>query len=204
MYRAVSVLQNLFPLVRSLHPDCRHIRHCHCTAECLSDTGCCNIQVEGGRIKIHKKPGWVFGDTALLFQSPRTASIVATTPIELWAMDRRTFHKVLASLWINVFRTPLNVLIDKHTVCCRLTCKLPGWLLCPLAIIEPAAGNPKFCPGVCTMSVTALHICITSRCQILCGASLAAHTWSLGYERGICAVVDRSNAALMLVICICC
>lgn len=52
------------------------------------------VQVEGGRIKIHMKAGWVFGDTALLFQSPRSASIVATTAIELWAMDRRTFHKV--------------------------------------------------------------------------------------------------------------
>ena len=40
------------------------------------------------------KSGWVFGDTALLFQSPRSASIVASTPIQLWAMDRRTFHKV--------------------------------------------------------------------------------------------------------------
>ena len=50
--------------------------------------------MEGGKIKIHMKSGWVFGDTALLFQSPRSASIVASTPIELWAMDRRTFHKV--------------------------------------------------------------------------------------------------------------
>ncbi len=44
------------------------------------------------------KSGWVFGDTALLFQSPRSASIVASTPIELWAMDRRTFHKVSCPL----------------------------------------------------------------------------------------------------------
>lgn len=52
------------------------------------------LQVEGGKIKIHMKAGWVFGDTALLFQSPRSASVVASTAIELWAMDRRTFHKV--------------------------------------------------------------------------------------------------------------
>ena len=52
------------------------------------------LQVEGGKIKIHMKAGWVFGDTALLFQSPRSASVVASSSIQLWAMDRRTFHKV--------------------------------------------------------------------------------------------------------------
>ncbi|MEW5320291.1 MAG: hypothetical protein WDW38_011373 [Sanguina aurantia] len=37
------------------------------------------------------KPGWVFGDVALLFHSPRTASVVAKTNITAWAMDRKTF-----------------------------------------------------------------------------------------------------------------
>ncbi|KAK9812821.1 hypothetical protein WJX72_004332 [[Myrmecia] bisecta] len=50
-------------------------------------------KVEGNQTKIHKMPGWVFGDVALLFNSPRSASVVAATDITLWAMDNRTFMK---------------------------------------------------------------------------------------------------------------
>ena len=51
-------------------------------------------QVEGQKIIVHKTPGWVFGDIALLFNSPRSASIEAATNIQLWAMERRVFLKV--------------------------------------------------------------------------------------------------------------
>lgn len=50
-------------------------------------------QVEGHTVRIPQKPGWVFGDVALLFQSPRTASVVAKTNLVVWAMDRKTFLK---------------------------------------------------------------------------------------------------------------
>ena len=33
----------------------------------------------------------MFGDVALLFHSPRTASVMAKTNITVWAMDRKTF-----------------------------------------------------------------------------------------------------------------
>ncbi|GIL52865.1 hypothetical protein Vafri_8639 [Volvox africanus] len=49
--------------------------------------------VEGHTVRILQKPGWLFGDVALLFHSPRTASVVAKTNITVWAMDRRTFLK---------------------------------------------------------------------------------------------------------------
>lgn len=52
------------------------------------------LQVEGQKIIVHKTPGWVFGDIALLFNSPRSASIEAATSIQLWAMERRVFLKV--------------------------------------------------------------------------------------------------------------
>eukprot|EP00879_Flechtneria_rotunda_P001387 GHRR01001538.1.p1 GENE.GHRR01001538.1~~GHRR01001538.1.p1 ORF type:complete len:1213 (+),score=453.23 GHRR01001538.1:393-3641(+) len=50
-----------------------------------------HIRVEGNAVHIPQKPGWVFGDVALLFNSPRTASVMAATDVVLWAMDRATF-----------------------------------------------------------------------------------------------------------------
>ena len=50
-------------------------------------------QVEGNAVRIHKMPGWVFGDVALLFDSPRSASVEAATDCYLWALHRRTFLK---------------------------------------------------------------------------------------------------------------
>uniref|UniRef100_A0A383VZL0 cGMP-dependent protein kinase n=1 Tax=Tetradesmus obliquus TaxID=3088 RepID=A0A383VZL0_TETOB len=49
------------------------------------------MRVEGNAVRIPQHPGWVFGDVALLFNSPRTASVVAASDVVLWAMDRATF-----------------------------------------------------------------------------------------------------------------
>lgn len=45
-------------------------------------------------MRIHKRPGWLFGDVALLFNSQRSASVVATTAVTLWALGRRAFLRV--------------------------------------------------------------------------------------------------------------
>jgi hypothetical protein len=49
------------------------------------------VRVEGNEVRIVQHPGWVFGDVALLFNSSRTASVVAATDVVLWAIDRATF-----------------------------------------------------------------------------------------------------------------
>jgi hypothetical protein len=49
--------------------------------------------VEGHTKRIPQKPGWVFGDLALLFNSSRTASVVAKTNISVWALDKKNFLK---------------------------------------------------------------------------------------------------------------
>ena len=54
------------------------------------------MQVEGNTVRIHKQPGWLFGDVALLFLSQRSASVIATSDITLWALNRRAFSKVRA------------------------------------------------------------------------------------------------------------
>ncbi|CED84731.1 cAMP-dependent protein kinase types I and II, regulatory subunit [Phaffia rhodozyma] len=40
-------------------------------------------------------PGTSFGELALMYNAPRAASIVATTPCTLWALDRVTFRTIL-------------------------------------------------------------------------------------------------------------
>ncbi len=47
--------------------------------------------MEGNAVHILERPGWVFGDLALLFHLARTASVVAKTDITVWALNRRTF-----------------------------------------------------------------------------------------------------------------
>ena len=49
--------------------------------------------VVGHTVRIPQKPGWVFGDVALLFNSSRTASVLAKTNITVWALDRMLFLK---------------------------------------------------------------------------------------------------------------
>jgi CRP-like cAMP-binding protein len=48
-------------------------------------------RVQGNELRIPQGPGWVFGDVALLFNSSRTASVVAASSVLLWAIDRATF-----------------------------------------------------------------------------------------------------------------
>lgn len=48
-------------------------------------------KIEGNSAVIHKGPGWVFGDVALLFNTPRTASVITSAPSTMWLLERRTF-----------------------------------------------------------------------------------------------------------------
>jgi len=65
--------------------------------------------VETGKLKCTKRfqptedpvhlkdyvPGEAFGELALLYNAPRAASIEASEPSELWALDRRTFNHIV-------------------------------------------------------------------------------------------------------------
>ena len=51
--------------------------------------------VQGHTVRILQQPGWAFGDLALLFNSPRTASVVAQSDVAVYCLDRRTFLQVV-------------------------------------------------------------------------------------------------------------
>jgi NADH dehydrogenase len=53
---------------------------------------------QGGRALRHLGPGEVFGEIALVSDSPRTASVHTLTPVTLLAVDREAFHTLFGTL----------------------------------------------------------------------------------------------------------
>jgi cGMP-dependent protein kinase len=63
------------------------------------------VEVEiNGEIKKQLKPGDSFGELALMYNAPRSASIRAQTTTRFWAIDRRTFKKVVEEVAISKFK----------------------------------------------------------------------------------------------------
>ncbi|CEL98129.1 unnamed protein product [Vitrella brassicaformis CCMP3155] len=50
---------------------------------------------EDGKLVFTYNPGMAFGELALMYNAPRAATIQAKTPAKVWALDRKTFKKVL-------------------------------------------------------------------------------------------------------------
>ncbi|OWY96809.1 Cyclic AMP-dependent protein kinase [Phytophthora megakarya] len=63
----------------------------------ILDSGACDVVVNGrvvGEV-CATSPRNFFGELALLYDSPRAATIRAKTPVECWSLDRVTFKRVL-------------------------------------------------------------------------------------------------------------
>ena len=60
------------------------------------ESGTVDIFVHGSKVA-SRGPGDSFGELALLYNSPRAATVVAATPAHLWALDRVTFRYMIAS-----------------------------------------------------------------------------------------------------------
>jgi cAMP-dependent protein kinase regulator len=58
------------------------------------DDGTCDVIVNGNNVASLKN-GDSFGELALMYFAPRAATIAATVPTTLWAMDRVTFRSML-------------------------------------------------------------------------------------------------------------
>jgi CRP-like cAMP-binding protein len=52
------------------------------------------VSKQDNKTVIKKGAGWLFGDLTLLFNSARTASVVAATDTTVWCLDKHTFLQV--------------------------------------------------------------------------------------------------------------
>ena len=67
----------------------------------IIDSGACKVEVDdiGVVTTLGTQPGQdrSFGELALMYQSPRAATVTATADTAVWQMDRESFHKLLVN-----------------------------------------------------------------------------------------------------------
>eukprot|EP01104_Vermistella_antarctica_P010458 TRINITY_DN279_c1_g1_i2.p1 TRINITY_DN279_c1_g1~~TRINITY_DN279_c1_g1_i2.p1 ORF type:complete len:396 (+),score=86.76 TRINITY_DN279_c1_g1_i2:127-1314(+) len=83
------------------------------------EVGVCDIFVDkpdGSKEKVLvSKTGDTFGELALIYGSPRAASVIASTDCSLWAIDRGTYRRVLMNCTIRT-RDQYKQFLDKVTI----------------------------------------------------------------------------------------
>ena len=65
------------------------------TFECFVKKADDGLEDPRGRLVLSYAEGSTFGELALMYNTPRAASIVASSDSVLWAMDRETFRTVI-------------------------------------------------------------------------------------------------------------
>jgi len=63
---------------------------------CL-ESGKAAASVEGVGVVMEYEPSGCFGELALIYNSPRAASVIASSQCKLWALDLKTFRYILAT-----------------------------------------------------------------------------------------------------------
>lgn len=63
---------------------------------CL-ESGTADAVVDGVGTVVSYTAGACFGELALIYNSPRAASVIATSPCNMWALDLSTFRHILAT-----------------------------------------------------------------------------------------------------------
>ena len=77
------------PLTYSLTPPCSG------TFECFVKKADDGLEDPRGKLVLSYAQGTTFGELALMYNTPRAATIVASSDSVLWAMDRYTFRTVI-------------------------------------------------------------------------------------------------------------
>ena len=60
----------------------------------ITGSGTCDISVNGNSV-MTAEAGIAFGELALLHNAPRAATVTATTPVQVWALDEISFKMIL-------------------------------------------------------------------------------------------------------------
>ena len=60
------------------------------------------VYVNGEKI-LNIGDGGSFGELALIYGTPRAATIKAATDVKLWGIDRDSYRRILVSMFIKLF-----------------------------------------------------------------------------------------------------
>ena len=84
------------PLTPHLHPTYTPLTPpCSGTFECFVKKLDDGLEDPRGRLVLSYAQGSTFGELALMYNTPRAATIVASSDSVLWAMDRYTFRSLI-------------------------------------------------------------------------------------------------------------
>jgi cGMP-dependent protein kinase 1 len=67
------------------------------------DSGECTVIVDG-KVKKKLASGEFFGEKALLYNAPRSATIAAEPHCKFWALDRKTFRNMISEITQRSFK----------------------------------------------------------------------------------------------------
>ena len=86
----------LHPTYTPLTPPCTPLTPpCSGTFECFVKKVDDGLEDPRGRLVLSYAQGSTFGELALMYNTPRAATIVASSDSVLWAMDRYTFRSLI-------------------------------------------------------------------------------------------------------------